>query len=135
VSRTVVCDASALVALLIDGGPDGAWVTSELDGAELAAPGPVHFEAANIIRRHELTGLISADQAAQAHADLLDLEIEIWPYELLAQRAWRLRANLSIYDAGYVALAELLGATLVTLDRGIAGAPGTSCVTVTPPRA
>jgi hypothetical protein len=34
------------------------------------------FEAANIIRRHDLAGLVSADQAAQAHADLLDLAIE-----------------------------------------------------------
>jgi hypothetical protein len=44
--------------------------------AELAAPSLVLFELANIIRRHELAGLISADQAAQAHADLLDLAIE-----------------------------------------------------------
>ena len=34
------------------------------------------FEAANIIRRHDLAGLVSADQAAQAHADLLDLASE-----------------------------------------------------------
>ncbi len=65
---------------------------------------------ANIVRRHELAGLISPDQAAQAHADLLDLAIEHWPHEILAARAWELRLNLSIYDASCVALAELLGA-------------------------
>ena len=131
-SARVVCDASALVALLLDAGPDGRWATDALTGADIAAPSLVTFESANIIRRHELAGLVSADQAAQAHADLLDLAIEQWPYELLASRAWALRQNLSSYDAAYVALAELTGATLVTLDKSIARAPGLRCVVVTP---
>jgi predicted nucleic acid-binding protein len=132
VSTRIVCDASALTALLIDGGRDGKWVTKALTGADLAAPSLVGFETANIVRRHELAGLISADQAAQAHADLLDLAIEHWPYELLATRAWQLRLNLSIYDASYVALAERLEATLVTLDRRIGRAPGPRCAISTP---
>lgn len=128
----VVCDASALVALLLDSGADGRWATDALTGAELLAPSLLGFETANIIRRHELAGLISVDQAAQAHADLLDLTIEDWPYEILAPRTWQLRANLSIYDAGYVALAELTDATLVTLDRRIGAAPGLRCPVATP---
>jgi predicted nucleic acid-binding protein len=103
-----------------------------LSGADLAAPSLVAFEVANIIRRHELAGLVSRDQAAQAHADLLDLAIEQWPYDLLAVRAWQLRENLSIYDAGYVALAEFLDADLVTLDRRIGRAPGIRCIVATP---
>ncbi|MGI8729074.1 MAG: type II toxin-antitoxin system VapC family toxin, partial [Solirubrobacteraceae bacterium] len=67
-----------------------------------------------------------------AHADLLDLTIELWPYEVLASRAWQLRRNLSVYDASYVALAEIADAALVTLDRGIAGAPGLVCEVLTP---
>lgn len=128
----VVCDASALVALLVDGGRDGRWAADALRGSDLIAPGLAAFEAANILRRHDLAGLISADQASQAHADLLDLAIEHWPYELLAARAWELRRKLSVYDACYVALAELAGVTLVTLDRAIAGAPGLRCVVATP---
>jgi len=119
VSTRVVGDASALVALLLDGGPDGRWVTQALAGSDLLAPSLVAFESANIIRRHDLAGLVSADQSAQAHADLLDLAIEYWPYEILASRTWELRRNLSSYDASYVALAELTGATHVTLDRRI----------------
>ena len=131
-STRVVCDASALTALLIDGGPDGRWAAEAFAGADLAAPGLIDFETANILRRHELAGLISPDQAAQAHIDLLDLAIEHWPYDLLAIRAWQLRQNLSVYDASYVALAELLGATLVTLDRRIGRAPGSRCAIATP---
>jgi predicted nucleic acid-binding protein len=132
VTPRVVCDASALVALLLDSGPDGRWVTEALTAAELAAPSLVAFEAANIIRRHELAGLIGTDQAVQAHADLLDLTIEHWPYEVLAARAWELRPNLSSHDASYVALAELIRATLVTLDRRIGRAPGLKCTVATP---
>ena len=128
----VVCDASALVALLLDGGPDGQWATEALTGADLIAPSLVGFESANIVRRHELAGVVSTDQATQANADLLDLAIEHWSYEILAPRAWALRRNLSIYDASYVALAELTGATLVTLDRRIGGAPGLRCTIATP---
>jgi predicted nucleic acid-binding protein len=131
-SIRVVCDATALVALLLDDGPDGRWVTGALAGAELVAPSLVTFEAANIIRRLEVAALVSPDQSAQAHGDLLDLPIELWPYEILAARAWELRRNLSSYDASYVAVAEAVGATLVTLDRRIARAPGPRCRVDTP---
>ena len=131
-TSVVVCDASAVVAMLLDSGPDGQWATEALTGADLAAPSLLPFETADIIRRHELAGAISPDQAAQAHTDLTDLAVEHWPYELLASRAWELRRNLTTYDAGHVALAELLGATLVTLDRRIARAPGLRCSVAVP---
>lgn len=118
--------------MLLDSGPDGRWATDALGGAELVAPGLFAFEAANIIRRHEVAGLVTTDQAAQAHADLLDLDVEQWPYELLAQRAWQLCPNLTVYDASYVSLAEMLDVTLVTLDRRIGRAPGLRCRVDTP---
>lgn len=118
--------------MLLDSGPDGQWATSALTKADLMAPSLLGFEAANIIRRHELAGLVSTDQSAQAHEDLLALTIEGWPYEVLAGRAWELRRNLPIYDASYVALAELVGCILVTLDRRIGEAPGLRCEVSTP---
>jgi predicted nucleic acid-binding protein len=132
VSSSFVCDASALAALLLDSGPDGQWVTQTVESGEIAAPALVTYETANVIRKHELAGQVSPDQSAQAHADLLDLAIELWPYDLLAARAWELRMNLSIYDATYVALAELTGLTLITLDERLAKAPGTKCRIATP---
>lgn len=130
----VTCDASVLVAMLVDGGPSGQWAATTLTAAsDLLAPHLAMFEAANILRRHQLAELISGEQAAQAHADLLDLAIELWPYELLAPRAWQLRRNLTVYDGSYVALAEMTNTTLATLDTRIARAPGVSCVTASPP--
>lgn len=131
-SFAFVCDASAVAALLLDAGPDGHWAAQTIGSGQLAAPTLLPYEVANVIRRHELAGQISSDQAAQAHADLLDLTIDLWPYELLASRAWQLRHNLSAYDAVYVALAELTDSVLLTLDLRLAGAAGLKCEIATP---
>jgi predicted nucleic acid-binding protein len=131
-SPRLVCDAPALVALLLDAGPNGQWVGEAIAGGELAAPSLLAFECSNIIRRYELAGLVSADQAAQAHADLLALPVENWPYELLGVRVWELRMNLSSYDASYLAVAELTQAPLVTLDRRFGRAPNLRCAVMTP---
>lgn len=127
-----VCDASALAAVLLDSGDEGAWASAALFGADLEAPSLLPWETANVVRRQELAGTISPDQAAQAHSDLLDLAIVLWPYEVLATRVWQLRHSLSIYDGSYVALAEALGLELVTLDRRISRAPDISCSVRTP---
>ena len=126
-NERIVCDASAVLAVLLDSGSDGQWATARLADADLFAPTLLPYECSNVIRRAELSGAISADQAAQAHADLLDLAVDLWPYDVLATRAWELRANLSSYDAAYVALAEILGVRLVTLDQRILRAPGITC--------
>lgn len=128
----VVCDASALTAALLDAGDAGQWATAQILDAELHAPDLLPFECANIIRRHELSGAVSTDQAAQAHADLLDIAVELWPYTALSARTWQLRANLTTYDGAYVSLAELIDAPLVTLDRRMAGAPGIRCSVLVP---
>lgn len=128
----VVCDASTIVAMLIDAGSAGTWATDQLAGRVLLAPTLMPYEAANILRRQEIAGVVGPDQSAQAHADLMDLAVEQWPYVTVSARAWELRLNLSIYDATYVALAELTESTLVTMDRRIGRAPGPRCVIVTP---
>lgn len=90
------------------------------------------FECSNIIRRHERSGPVSADQAVQAHADPVEPLIDVWPYEVLAARIWQLRPNPTSCDAAYVALAQTLNVPLVTLDTRIQRAPGVSCVVDTP---
>src|SRR6185369_12977638 len=66
----VVLDASATVALLADDGPAGAWVAKIVAGAALFAPELMPFEAANILRRQTLAGLLDPSEAALAHTDL-----------------------------------------------------------------
>jgi predicted nucleic acid-binding protein len=79
------------------------------------------------LRRQASSGALDQTAAALAHADLVALPLQLWPYGPLAQRTWDLRGNLTIYDGSCVALAELLGALLLTLDAKLAGAPGPRC--------
>jgi predicted nucleic acid-binding protein len=130
---TLVVDASAVVAALVDDGPDGGWAESVLGHEVLAAPHLMPVEAANILRRAELAGDLLADTAALAHDDLVQLRVELFPYEPFAGRVWQLRHGLTPYDAWYVALAESLGVPLVTLDRRIAWAHGPACSFRLPP--
>jgi predicted nucleic acid-binding protein len=130
---TLVVDASMVVAGLTDSGADGRWAESLLAGDALAAPHLMPVEAANILRRAALAGDISADMASLAHADLLDLRVEFFPYQECAARAWELRDNVTCCDGWYVAAAELLDAPLATLDGRLATSAGPRCQFLLPP--
>jgi predicted nucleic acid-binding protein len=132
---TIVVDASAVVAALIDGGALGEWAAAQLAEQDLAAPHLMPVEAANTLRRGMLAGLISEDRAGLAHERLLQLSVVLYPYESQAGRVWQLRGNLTAYDASYVALAETLDAPLVTLDGRVARATGPRCAFRLPPQA
>lgn len=129
---TLVVDASLVVSALVDAGPDGTWAERMLAGDPLAAPHLMPVEAANILRRSAAAGLISADIAAMAHGDLLAMRVDLFPYAPLAERVWELRANVTSYDAWYVAVAEHLGCPLATLDTRLATATGPRCSFATP---
>ncbi len=131
---TVVVDASAVVAALVDSGPDGRWAGKQLIREGLVAPHLMPVEVANILRRAVLAGDLSVDTAALAHEDLVQLRVELFPYEPHARRVWQLRENLTAYDAWYVALAETLAAPLITLDHRLARAHGPRCDFRLPPK-
>jgi predicted nucleic acid-binding protein len=129
---TLVVDASVVVAALIDDGPAGRWAEARLGSTDLAAPQLMPVEVANILRRSELAGDVAPEVAALAHGDLLDLPIELFPYEPFAGRVWELRATVTAYDGWYIAVAESLSAELATLDQRLARASGPDCRFVTP---
>lgn len=129
----MVVDASVVVAALVDGGPVGSWADDLLAAEALLAPHLLPAEVANVLRRAAIAGDISADTASLAHSDLFDLRVDLFAYEPFAERIWQLRANLSAYDAWYVALAEWASAPLATLDQRLATSPGAGCRFVQPP--
>lgn len=96
-----------------------------LDPAEsLHAPHLLDVEVAQILRRFVRRGEVAPDRARQALDDLAGLPLERYSHEILMARVWTLRENLTAYDATYVALAEILDATLLTRDGRIPRAPG-----------
>lgn len=129
----VVLDSSALVALLVDGGKLGDWVAGQVADAVITGPQLLPFEVANILRRQQLAGQIDATTATLAHGDLTALPLNLWPYSVLAERVWELRDRATAYDASYVALAEIVGGSVVTLDQRLGRAHGLRCEVVVPP--
>jgi predicted nucleic acid-binding protein len=124
---TLVVDASIVVSALIDAGRDGRWAEQVLASDSLAAPHLMPVEVTNILRRAVLAGDISDDLASLAHADLIALRVELFPYFTFASRVWELRKNVTSYDAWYVALAETLDAKVATLDERLSRASGPRC--------
>ena len=129
----LVVDASVVVSALIGTDIDGAWASSLLLAGPLCAPHLMPVEVASVLRRAAMAGELSADAASLAYADLLDLRVELYPFAPVAVRVWEMRANVRSYDGWYVALAELLGAPIATLDRRLASSPGLRCEFRTPP--
>ena len=129
-----VVDAAAAVAALVDSGPHGEWAESVVAANALAAPEPVLAESTNILLRLEQAETISRIEANGAQADLLGMDIELFPFAPFARRVWELRSNLTSYDAWYAALAEALDCPLLTLDRKLSRAPGPRCAFVVPAR-
>ncbi|MDE0238101.1 MAG: type II toxin-antitoxin system VapC family toxin [bacterium] len=130
---SAVVDASVLVAALIDSAQDGPWAEAAIAQGQLAAPEMAMAEATNILRRMEQSGQVSRLEATASFRDLLRLDVELYPFSPLAERIWELRANVTSYDAWYVALAEALDNPLFTLDRKLSNASGVQCEVVVPP--
>jgi len=124
----IVLDASAAIDWLLQTAA-GQQVENRiyLRGDSLHAPHLLDLEVAQVLRRLVREGKVSVQRADQAIQDLLNLRVTRYPHIVFLPHIWRLRHNLSAYDAAYVALAEGLGATLVTRDARLASAtPGVS---------
>lgn len=101
-------------------------------GHALIAPSHLFVEASDVLRRLVLAGVLSDDVAALAHEDLMQPSVTAVGFEVVARRVWALHPDLTAYDAAYVALAEELGAPLLTLDFRLARAPGARCTFLLP---
>ena len=121
----IVVDASALLEFLLQT-ELGRRVEARLFRAvdELHVPHLDDVEVTQGLRRLVRTGEVSADRAVEAMDDLVNLDLHRHAHVDLLPRAWKLRANITAYDAMYVALAEALDAAVVTCDAPLAKAPG-----------
>lgn len=121
----IVLDASAVIELVLRT-PRGARVGARVTppGESLHVPHLLDLEVAQVLRRYEARRVLTTAETEQALVDLLDLDLVRHEHALLVGRIWQLRANLTAYDACYVALAEALGAPLATCDARLAAAPG-----------
>ena len=121
----IVLDASAAVEWLLQTSA-GRSIEARLysRSESLHCPHLMDLEVAQVLRRLVREQTISGHRAGEALQDLEVMRISRYPHFALLERIWELRNKLSAYDAAYVALAEKLGATLVTRDAKIAASSG-----------
>jgi len=121
----IVLEASAAVEWLLQTS-SGLEVARRVlsSGESLHAPHLLDVEVTQVLRRAVNMRAVSGDRAREALEDLSQLPLQRYPHFPFLRRIWELHRNLTAYDALYVALAEALGATLLTCDKKIAAAPG-----------
>ena len=117
----VVIDASAGVELVADttrGRALGALLPSD---AVPWAPDTFYVEVGTVLRRWDLNAILAKWTRRSASWPLGPMRVA--QVRSLFADAWRHRHNVTFSDATYVALAERLGAKLLTDDHKLANAP------------
>ena len=123
----IVTDASVLAPAVDDSGADGRSFRRRLRGETVAVPDLARIESISVIRRQLRSGMLDESQATKAVDDLLELPLVVYPTAQLLHRAWAVRDSITVYDACYVALAEILQCPLVTADARLARSPAFRC--------
>lgn len=124
----IVVDASVLANVVGDDGPTGIAARARLAVAGgVSVPDLADVETVSVLRKRWIAGTLSARRFRDAIDDLLALPLTRYPTGPLMSRAYELRANVTAYDASYVAVAEALGCVLITGDGRLARASGPRC--------
>jgi len=112
----LVVDASCLYEVVADAAlAEQVRERLALD-PDQAAPHVIDAEVVSIIRRDHMLGRLDRTAASLAVEDLRDWPGERFGHRALLERVWELRNSVRAWDALYVALAEAMDATLLTLD-------------------
>ena len=123
----IVLDASAYCEALLR--PPDDPLRARLAGVTAVhVPDGFDIEVVNVLRRLCSSGRIKpAEGAAEVSALIAATDIERHAVLPLLHDMWRLRHNVTGYDAAYVALAARLDLPLATADQRLAQAPNLPC--------
>ena len=113
----IVVDASAAVDYLLERSEGPLEEALCQEETRLSAPMLFDLEVTAGLRRAVLRDVLDSRRAETALEDLMGLPVQRFSHEILLFRVLELHDNFTPYDAAYVALAELLGADLMTADR------------------
>jgi predicted nucleic acid-binding protein len=122
-----VTDAGVWIRALLDEEVGGPVRKQLMTHVSVASPALIDLEFTNVLRGLVTKKSINVRQAQQALTEFTLAPIQRYGHLALLDRIWSLGANLTAYDASYVALAEMLGGDLLTIDRRLASVPGLRC--------
>lgn len=117
-----VIDASVAVEYLLRTSL-GIRISELIEGASLIAPELLDVEVLSVLRRAVISRKLEENRATMALEDLADWAIERIPHRALIREAWRLRHNVSAYDAFYVITAKIYDVPLLTADGPLSRTP------------
>lgn len=122
----IVVDASVVVDYLLGGpSPAGDELARRFDDGDVViAPQLLDAEVGQVVRRYALRGELDDTLAEGLVRELVLLPIRRYPHAPVIVRAFDLRANATVYDGIYLALAEAADASLLTADARLADVPG-----------
>lgn len=123
----LVIDTSALVDWILFAVSSDPW-----RAATLHAPTLIDYEYAHAIRGNAHRGRITSSEGREAIELFLELHITRHHAGPLLRAMWGFRHDMTAYDASYVALAQALGAPLLTADRRLAAAARRWCDVIEP---
>ena len=121
--KQAVIDASVAVEWLVEGHAQQA--VFEFD--ELLAPTHFDAEVANGLRNIWLAQALDDRQFVTQSLRIPRLPVSRHEWLHVLPRMLELSANMTMYDAAYVALAEAYEVPLITSDTRLSRAPGTRC--------
>lgn len=122
-----VVDAPLVTAALLDTGRRGRWAEQQLLAGNVVGTAALLHQVSVLLHRAVADRVITHEFATMTQADLPQLPLTLFPLTLAAARSWELLGVLSSASAADVALAELLGCNLATLDPRIGKAKGVRC--------
>jgi len=125
-----VLDTSVVVDFLLGLSPRMNLERILAERKDLAFPHLLEVEAVSVFRRMEQKRQLSEERAAGAIEDLAQFPALRYGHTELLPRIFALRNNFTAYDAAFLALAEALGGTLLTLDTALRAYRGSARVKV-----
>lgn len=123
-STPVVIDASAAVELLART-DRGAALRALLPVAAVpwVPDGLFDAEVGSVLRRWDLRSVLTPEQGTATALRMRTWQVRRASVRVLHDDAWALRHNVTYTDGLYVALAQRIGAALLTDDHKLAYAP------------
>ncbi len=117
-------DASLAVAWLVPSqnttSVEDVWLAYAQGEDEFVGPPLLYVETISVIRRLAFRGILSEEEASGLVTEFLDLNISTPTPSGLYLHSYELAARYGhsrVYDACYLAFAELLSCNLLTLDQ------------------